>query len=65
MSKVRVTNNSEIELNDVVSVVPTGVGYRVALKNGAAMRYRMVQLTPEAREGFAEMAQFLNKGSVS
>jgi hypothetical protein len=65
MAKVRVTNNSEIELNDVISVVPTGGGYRVAMKNGAVYRYRMVQLTQEAREGFTEMVQFLNKGSVS
>jgi hypothetical protein len=65
VSKVRVTTGSEIELNDVVSVVPTGTGYRVAFKGGTAVRYRYVQLTPEAREGFAEMAQFLNKGSVS
>ena len=65
MAKVRVTNSSELELNDVVSVADTGNGYRVAMKNGAVYRYRLVQLTQEAREGFAEMARFLNKESVS
>ena len=65
MGKVRVTNSSELELNDVVSVAPANGGYRVAMKNGTVHRYRMVQLTPEARVGFAEMARFLNKESVS
>jgi hypothetical protein len=65
MAKVRVTNGSEIELNDVVSVVSTGNGYRVAMKNGAVYRYRLVQLTQEAREGFEDMSRFLRKESVS
>lgn len=55
--KLRVTNNSEIDLDDVSAVFPTPSGFRVVFKNGGATQYRRVQLTPAARAEFNAIAQ--------
>ncbi len=53
--KIRVTNNSEVELNDVTGVFPTIIGYRLTFKDGSAKQYRRAALTTEAKKTFAEM----------
>jgi hypothetical protein len=57
MSKVRVTNNSEIDMNDVAAVFEVNGDYRVVFNNGTATRYRVKQLTEEAKRGFWELSQ--------
>ena len=53
--KLRVTNNSEIDLDDVSAVFPTPTGFRVVFKDGGATSYRRVQLTPAARVELKDM----------
>jgi hypothetical protein len=54
--KIRATNNSEIELDDVKAVFRLRTGYRVVFKDGSAKQYRPVQLTAEAHQLFEEAA---------
>jgi hypothetical protein len=56
MSKLRVTNNSEIDLDDVSAVFEVNDGYRVVFSNGNAARYRHKQLTPEAQRELWEIS---------
>jgi hypothetical protein len=45
MSKVRVTNNSEIEEADIARVTVSAGVYRVEFRDGTAKQYRALLLT--------------------
>lgn len=55
--KLRITNGTEIDLNDVQAVYRTRTGLRVVFSGGVAASYPRQRLTQAGREALESMAQ--------